>query len=197
MQRNDISERVVHFTKGQTFEESFSTLCKILNERCLMGGNGLIKGLHSCVCFTETPVETYGKAMQKPSCPGFGRYHPFGVSISKEWLFERGGRPVIYQSDEEYADLPESHCWRHVRYEPAASIDFTWEREWRIKADLLRFEYQDVLVVLPDSSWLKKLEDLHLNHCAYDEMHYGQLFGATLAYQYAWWPFPWKAHLID
>lgn len=59
--------------------------------------------------------------------------------VPKQWLYVQGGRPVIYQSDKEFYDLPEAIRWRHVRYEPASSppIDFTWEREWRIQCRYL------------------------------------------------------------
>ena len=32
------------------------------------------------------------------------RYEPFGIGVKKEWLYEKGGRPVIYSSDEEYEE---------------------------------------------------------------------------------------------
>jgi hypothetical protein len=47
----------------------------------------------------------------------YSRYSPFGIMVSKQWLFAQGGRPVIYQSAEEYQLLTENHRWRHVLYE--------------------------------------------------------------------------------
>lgn len=61
------------------------------------------------------------------------RYSAFGVVVSKTWLFNQGGRPVINQANEEYVQLPDSLKYRHVRYEPHRGIDHAWEREWRIQ----------------------------------------------------------------
>ena len=93
-------------------EEAFDVLQQIVQERCLCGGTGHIRGGYQCVCFTEAPQNTFHNVI--------GRYRPFGIRVSKKWLYQEGGRPVIYQSDQEYDALPESHRWRHVRYEPDA-----------------------------------------------------------------------------
>jgi len=83
------------------------------------------------VCFTEAPENVFHQVL--------GRYKPFGIQVPKSWLFEKGGRPVIYQAAGEYELLDEKIRWRHVRYEPhtTAPIDFSWEREWRIQAEEL------------------------------------------------------------
>src|SRR6266516_3972805 len=137
MKRDDISDYVVHFIKGDTFDHAFETLRKILKEMRLLGGTGYIKGGYRCVCFSEAPVHHLGSALTRPTVHGV-RYRPFGVVVSKSWLFARGGRPVIYRPDEEFLSLPDRMRWRHVRYEPAADppIDFSWEREWRVKTDI-------------------------------------------------------------
>jgi hypothetical protein len=77
------------------------------------------------------------------------RYAPFGVMVDKSWLFSRGGRPVIYQPENEYFQLPEAFRHRHVRYEPDNGIDFTWEREWRIPGDV-EIQPANVTLVVPD-----------------------------------------------
>jgi hypothetical protein len=80
------------------------------------------------------------------------RYSPFGVMIDKAWLFEQGGRPVIYQPDAEYELLHESQQFRHVRYEPV-DVDFTWEREWRIKLDELPIDPAHSTLIVPNREW--------------------------------------------
>jgi len=59
----------------------------------------------------------------------------------KSWVYDRGGRPVIYGPWSDFGILPEELRWRHVRYEPTGEqvIDFTWEREWRMRCDELPF----------------------------------------------------------
>ena len=85
------------------------------------------------------------------------RYQPFGVMLDKAWLFAQGGRPVIYQSADEYEGLPPALHYRHVRYEPSNAIDkvvdFTWEREWRIPGDLV-LPPEKVTVVVPSRQFV-------------------------------------------
>jgi hypothetical protein len=81
--------------------------------------------------------------------------------VPKTWLFVRGGRPVIYQPDEEFEGLPEKYRWRHVRFDPASEVDFTWEREWRIQTDQLDFDPWTAKVIVPSYEWVNRLEEDH------------------------------------
>lgn len=58
---------------------------------------------------------------------------------------------MIYQGEDEFDALPESHRWRHVRYEPDRDppIVFTWEREWRIRTEALVLPLGVARLVLP------------------------------------------------
>ena len=40
-------------------------------------------------------------------------------------------------------------------------IDFTWEREWRIKCEELTFSSADVTIVLPSKEWASALLQRH------------------------------------
>ena len=64
--------------------------------------------------------------------------------FEKNWLFKRGGRPVIYQPESDFDLLPEDLRWRHVRFELTEEkvVDWTWEREWRVCCDDLAFTLQ-------------------------------------------------------
>jgi hypothetical protein len=133
-----------------------NALENILLERRLVGSNAYIRGGHRCVCFTEAPISEVVSLFRLSELAAEGglrpKYEPYGVAVTKEWLFARGGRPAIYQSDAEYELLPEAIRYRHVRYDPTAGIDFTWEREWRLCADELQLEPQHTLVVVPSSA---------------------------------------------
>ncbi len=131
--------------------QPFDVIYKILREGRLIGGSGYIKGNYNCVCFTEAPISELSALFalnerlpveQRP------RYTPYGLAVTKEWLFQRGGRPVIYQHDNEYYNLSDQAKWRHVRYEPPG-IDFTWEREWRIHTNELILEPTAILIIAP------------------------------------------------
>lgn len=107
----------------------------------------MIRGGYPCVCFTEAPLLAVANGFA-PRLPA-NRYAPFGLMFDKTWVFARGGRPVIYESDHEFSDLPEQLRWRHVRYEPfgPAPIDFTWEREWRMRCEELLFSPTEAAIV--------------------------------------------------
>lgn len=171
MPRTDLSNDLIHWVKGDSDEESFETLNKIIFSHKLIGDTGHIKGGYRCVCFTEAPEDTFHKIV--------GRYRPFGIRLSKRWLYALGGRPVIYQPESEYDDLHESHRWRHVRYEPNCNppIDFTWEREWRIQTDELELPPGEARIIVPDISWAEALKQEHyrdeLSRIHYESVAYG------------------------
>ena len=192
MQRSDISPFLIHFTKPLDQEEAFQKLQKIISDEKLIGCGNWIKGLHPCICFTEAPVGSIGGKL----CNQFGelRYSSFGIRVTKRWLMDQGGRPVIYQPDCEYSMLPESHRWRHVRYEVGnvpKEIDFTWEREWRIQCDKLPFDPQVAQIVVPSEEWKERLLHTHLGRQESLVMDYGQICGHVLAEHYRS-PFPWQ-----
>src|SRR5690606_35273332 len=68
-----------------------------------------------------------------------------------------------YQPDTDYLGLSESNSWRHVRYEPDQDppVDFSWEREWRIKTDELALPAEEVFLILPGRGWARELELEH------------------------------------
>jgi hypothetical protein len=158
MARSDISRWLIHFTKGTSIEGAFLRLRKIISESTLLASGNLIRGGYPCICFSEAPLPSLVQGLVNPA--HYSKYSPFGVMVSKQWLFERGGRPVIYQPDDEYAALPESHKWRHVRYEPP-TIDFSWEREWRIHCESLSFDCHVAAIVVQDDCWAKRLIEEH------------------------------------
>jgi hypothetical protein len=146
MIRDDLSNKLIHLTRG---EEAAETFKKILDDKKLIGNDGNIKGSYKCVCFSEAPISKLSLILAQTMAHDM-RYKPFGVMVDKEWLFDQGGRPVIYQSNAEYDLLDENQKYRHVRYEPSNKIDFTWEREWRIQTDNLLLDPEHTTVIVPN-----------------------------------------------
>ena len=89
--------------------------------------------------------------------------------FEKNWIFERGGRPVIYQPDSDFGLLPEDLRWRHAWFEPTGDkvIDFTWEREWRLCCDEMVFTPADAVIVVPNK---QRANDLRRIHDAHQDM---------------------------
>ena len=131
---------------------AFAVLKKILSEGKLEGTSTWTYG-QKCVCFSEAPIVEFNSifslvaiAASKQERP---RYEPYGVAISKKWLFEKEGRPVIYDRPDAFENFPKDLRYRFVPYDPGKGIDYTWEREWRIKTDALRLDPRHTLVIVP------------------------------------------------
>src|SRR5262249_34326656 len=152
--RDDVTDELVHFVKGDDDSAAFNVLRSILYEHRLIGGSGFIKGEYKCICFTEAPLRKIGPTVAQAERQG-RRYRPFGILVPKKWLYTQGGRPVIYGPDQQFDELPASHRWRHVRYEPEAEppIDFSWEREWRVMGETLEINPAVATVLVRNSTW--------------------------------------------
>src|SRR5438094_683589 len=138
--------------KSTTPGSAAAVLRKILYDGKLLGTGTWAAG-RPCVSFTEAPIEEFAAvfrlveiAASKIERP---RYEPYGIAVSKPWLFALGGRPVIYDHPDARDALPESHRYRYVPYGPQHGIDTTWEREWRIQTDALALDPKHALVVVP------------------------------------------------
>ena len=188
MSRQDIADYLIHFTKGINTEDAFFRLQKIISEQTLIGGDGFIKGGYRCVCFSEAPLSCLSDGLINYS--DFSRYSPFGIMVHKAWLYERGGRPVIYQSEDEFYLLPDELQWKHVLYEPP-KVDFSWEREWRIRTDILNFDAQVATIVVLNEFWMKRLIIEHEFEQSYRILQYEQIFDSEIAQMY-YEPFEWK-----
>jgi hypothetical protein len=160
--RGDLSNRLIHLTRGETREQAAANFASIIADGRLRGGTGLIRGGYRCVCFSEAPIAVLSQLLAAPAERGM-RYAPFGVMVSKRWLFAQGGRPVIYQTHDEYDALPDAMKYRHVRYEPHHNIDHTWEREWRIHADELALDANVTTFVVPTREWEQRFFEQHAN----------------------------------
>jgi len=173
--RDDLSNKLIHLTKGvgddmaKHREEALKSLCSILKEKRLRGGDGYIKGGHLCVCFSEAPIGKLAHLLAEKDGAKF-KYQPYGIMVDKTWLFQLGGRPVIYGPESDYEKLREEMQYRHVRFwlSREYKIDHTSEREWRHKTSSLTIAPEDVTVVVPD----RDAKDVISHHFFEDNWHY-------------------------
>ena len=171
MIRDDLSTKLIHLTKYGQNQNPSQIFQKIISDGKLKGSNGFIKGGYKCICFSETPISKLGLILSNPNQQGF-KYAPFGMMFNKDFIYELGGRPVIYQSDEEYDKLDEIQKYRHVRFEPNNGIDFTWEREWRLKVNELYLDGSEVTLIVPTRNWIEYYKKVHIDEISYK---YGML----------------------
>lgn len=152
--RRDMSSLLFHFTRRTENESASSVLDKILSKGKL---HGTSKSTDSdkFICFTEAPIQECNSIFSLVSIATLAehlpRYEPYGVAVSKKWLYEKGGRHVIYDHPDERSDISKSQLYRFAPYDPENGKDFTWEREWRIKKDELELDPEHTLVIVPTS----------------------------------------------
>jgi hypothetical protein len=170
--RGDLSDRLIHLTKGRTAavnpvtkilrdKEAMQNFWSIVRSAKLIAGIGGIVGGHQCVCFSEAPVAVLAQMLAQ----GGGKYAPLGVMVDKVWLFAQGGRPVIYQNPSEYDQLPDSHKYRHVNYDPVTAgrdSDVSWEREWRVQRSFVELDPAQVTLVVPFRTIVDAYKEEHL-----------------------------------
>lgn len=164
--RSDISMGLVHLTKGNGNLSALKVLMKILREQKLVGSlnqvvngtqRGFICGTQPVVCFQDVPLHSLSENVlfeqqiraEEPNSPV--RYTAFGLRFDKRYVFQKGGRPVLYEkTDVAKRFLPQDEYWRIVKLDlddERYIIDWTHEREWRIKGDF-EFELDKVEILL-------------------------------------------------
>ena len=170
--RNDLSSKVIHFTKGVGSKDSdeykkraTANFFSILREAKIKGSSNGVKSGEECICFTECPLAIISMGFSDLRFP----YAPLGVMVTKRWLFKKGGRPVIYQPDCEFDFLKQEQRYRHKEYDPIKGEDHTWEREWRLRdaAFYLKCAYEkdseeaEITVIVPNRKWIEFFKQRH------------------------------------
>lgn len=159
MIRGDLSERLIHLTRDLEGISGQERFYKILNSQQILGSSKSILGGYKCICFSEAPISALGQIIAKKD-PDI-RYSPYGFMFTKEYLYNLGARPVIYQSAEEYYLLKDELKYRHVSFDLSKDkkVDWTWEREWRLKKEMLSISPNDVTLIIPTREIEEKLKD--------------------------------------
>lgn len=101
--RSDIAGRLTHLTKralaGDTVIPAVDVLLGILNDGVLRGSStssGFIVGNRRAVCFQESPLHAISQNINYEAAIGGARYDPFGLAFAKDYVYCRGGRPVVH-----------------------------------------------------------------------------------------------------
>lgn len=175
-QRSDISTYLTHLTRGTEEKNSFEVLRDILTSQKLLGSTkdkGFIIGDNKAVCFQDMPLygvaqNTLHEQKNKEKLGGKVRYKPLGLCFRKDYVFNKGGRPVFYEKKHLAKKiLPKDEWWRIVSFDLSNKeemIDWTHEREWRLKGDF-EFELSEAIVIFPNkvnySKFISDFDDLH------------------------------------
>lgn len=159
--RMDITARLTHLTRRPPDDPdpaaALDVLMKILAEGRLIGSStqqGFIVGPRRAVCFQDAPLYAIAQNIRhEAAMQGKVRYDHFGLAFAKDYVFARGGRPVIYdRTADAKRYLPEEQWWRIVCLDlgdPASIVDWTHEREWRVPDDFA-FDVGEAFVLVPN-----------------------------------------------
>ena len=123
--------------------------------------SGFINGERKAVCLQELPLGAIAENLRYvETLSDKIRYSPFGVRFHKSFIYNKGGRHVIYENKEIMKKLlQENEYWRIVDLDltdPKTIVDWTHEREWRVPEEL-SFGYSNIEVIVKDSGYYRKL----------------------------------------
>lgn len=143
--RLDMSGWLLHFTKGASGK---CTLETILKQKKIISNKGVIS-------FTESPLNLYIKSFDffKPPNP---LYAPYGIAIKKSALYDIGARPALYMTSKNEKYLRKKIKWRYVELD-CPKLDFTWQREWRLRLKKLKLNKTDVFIIIDSKADEKSL----------------------------------------
>lgn len=150
---------LAHFTRASSRASAMDNLLAILSARVIRASSRMVHGKTKVVCLFDAPLAELGAVLTPRNRR---RYEPFGIAVDKRYAFAQGARPVIYMPlAEASAILKMEEMWRvvniDIRRDPP--VDWTHEREWRVRGDLaLRPERCVVLV----ESW-RDVEEIYDN----------------------------------
>ena len=119
------------------------------------------------VCLTEVPLANLPYLRQFRTHRTRWDFEPFGFCLRKQWLLDRGVRPVIYGSEELWETLSDVDRPFFQRNTPEKTelkpgrqeIDWSEELEWRHRGDLDLSELgaNDGLVFVPNFHAVERL----------------------------------------
>lgn len=168
--RFDLSLILWHLTKPNTVSGEtrtpFQIIKKILESRIIKGSNSYVFGSENVVSFMDVPLYLLPQVIRAREeyneNPSF-TYDTYGIGIDKREVYLKGGRPIIYLDDKtRQAILKEEDYWRCVTFDltednQAGLIDWSHEREWRVKGDFKLEQPDKTIVIVKD---LKEIEEL-------------------------------------
>jgi len=166
--RFDLTQILWHLTKPQYTDKgkmsSLQIIKNILNCRTIKGSpSGVASGI-KVVSFMDIPLfflPQVIKARNENDCNILPSLDKYGIGVLKKEVYLRGGRPVVYMSGTECNKvLDKDELWRYVKFDITDDeniIDWTHEREWRIKGDFNLDDLDNVFVLVKNIDEAKEI----------------------------------------
>ena len=113
------------------------TLCRIIASNRLIGAAHLTRDPAPVVCFSAVSVgELPDRTVFRKHLARWD-FVPYGLAIRKTVLQAAGCKEVIYGNNSKWNELPdEQKPWFQLETSSNGKIDWTEEREWRLRGDL-------------------------------------------------------------
>ena len=163
---DDMSEFIVHFTRGGEGGNDYDSMMGIYSNRTLNAKNPFGMGKSICpdtesqhsVCFSDIPPGQWERLISK-------RKTKYGIAFRKDLLISKGGCPVwyVWKDSSQWLILnnlmqkaksdSSQEIWKLIPFIDApgkyykSKYEFEWEREWRHLGDF-PFDVSDVAFLL-------------------------------------------------
>lgn len=137
---------------------ALAALCRITSSQRLVATADFVRGETPVISFTAVPLA------ELPSLRAFRPhlarwdFEPYGICLRRDWLEQRGSRPVIYGDESTRQSLPladQPFFQRAKSTSPSGRVeDWTREREWRHcgDVDLSQATPGDVFLFVPSAT---------------------------------------------
>jgi len=174
IEKEDFSQWLVHFCRptywGKKLLTPFEALINILQTRRIIASQEHIHDSKGAACFYEVPPHNWPELIKNDPNGRRG----YGLIVSKSAFWYKGGRPCIYTDNlsEDYWPKEERYLlvYTNLNKDPNP-IDWTHEREWRIKGDFTLEPIRDVT----ETWWypcVEKLTDAQFIFREFYNIHY-------------------------
>jgi len=127
---------LTHFTRASATASAFDNLVAILTDGRIFGGSRMVRGGQPVVCLCDAPLNELQRLLVRANRR---RYEPCGVAVERSYAFSYGARPALYMPALEAERIVDTEeMWRVVVFDldRDPTIDWTFEREWRLAGDL-------------------------------------------------------------
>lgn len=161
LSRNDLTQWLIHLTKGQN-NQPFEALREILRIRKVLAsttGDITRYYQYGAACFSEVPPQFWPQLIDTNPNERKG----FGLIVYKQVFWHLGGRPLIYTEDPDDNNWPLRERFRLQKTKLdrlPKPIDWTHEREWRFPGDFDIYRPE-----IPSDWWypcVEKIKDAQL-----------------------------------